>query len=72
MSNFRRLQVDKRARDYSVFTTLDNHVMLPVTRLRSIVAPVEQFEIRVATDVAQRSWRLMARQFDPSLRRADL
>lgn len=72
MSLFRNLWVDKRARDYGVFTTLDNHVMVPAVRLPSIVAPLEFTELRYATGVARRSWQLLARQYDPELRRADL
>jgi hypothetical protein len=72
MSNFRRLWVDKRARDYGVFSTLDNHVMLPAVEMPSVLAPLKPSELRVPTGVAQRSWRIMARQFDPELRRADL
>lgn len=71
-SNFRKLWVDKRARDYGVFTTLDNHVMVPVVRLPNIASRPEFTEHRYATGVAQRSWQLLARQYDPELRRAEL
>lgn len=71
-SSFRNLWVDKRRRDYGVFTTLDNHVLIPVRRIPSAASPIEFTEQRYPTGVAQRTWTLLARQYDPELRRAEL
>jgi len=70
--NFRGLHEDRATRQFRVFTTLDSHVPIPVTAIRSVASPVEFFTNQYETGTAIRSWQLMARAFDPELRRADL
>ena len=69
---FRGLTENRRTRQYEVFSTLDCHVKVPVTETRSMVERTAFFETQYPTGVAIRSWRLMARQFDPSLRSVSL
>jgi hypothetical protein len=69
---FRGLTENRRTRQYEVFSTLDSHVKVPVTETRSMVERTEFFEAQYPNGVAIRTWRMMARQFDPELRRADL
>jgi len=69
---FRGLTENRQTRQYEVFSTLDNHVKVPVVSMASIASPFEIVEAHLPTGVAVRTWTIMARQFDPELRRADL
>lgn len=69
---FRGLTENRRTRQFEVFTTLDSHVRVPVMQVDSAASRLDFFETQYPTGVALRSWRILARQFDPELRRADL
>lgn len=80
---FRGLTENKRTRQYEVFSSLDSHVRVPVIGLPivqdgtgrpmlSLVSSLEFREEQYPNTLAVRSWQVMARQFDPELRRAEL
>lgn len=69
---FRGLTENRRTRQYEVQSTLDSHVPVSVVSADSAASCLDFYETHYSTGVAIRTWRIMARQFDPELRRADL